>query len=99
MHIEDVQGYGSYARCYELTTPIFDGGLGYKIMRIVVHPKRELDDAEVIVFYANHLGLPAELSMKRRGESFTPLGCPHEAGQHYLDGCFVWALASNGYEI
>lgn len=99
LHIDDVPGYGGYARCYQVSPVIFDGGLGYGYVTIVVHPKRDHADADVFVFYADGRGRPAETSMKRRGGSFTPLHCPHESGQHYIDGCFVWALAANGYEI
>lgn len=100
LHLENVSGYGGYARTYEITPALFDAsGFAYKFLTIVVHPAREHTDAEVLVFYANRLGQPAETTLKRHAGSFTPTGDPHAAGQHYLDGCFVWALAANGYCI
>ncbi|WP_040829022.1 hypothetical protein [Nocardia jiangxiensis] len=98
LHLENVLGYGGYARCYEVTPPIFDNGFAFGFLTIVVHPEREHANAEVLVFHANRLGQPAETSLRRRAGSFTPLGDPH-AAQHHMDGCFTWALAACGYAI
>lgn len=96
LHIDNVPGYGSYARCYEVTPAIFDGGLGFKFVTIVVYSGPE---PQVNLVYANKGGLPAEPSMRKRPGSFIPVSDPHEDGQHHIDGCFTWALGSHGYQI
>jgi hypothetical protein len=99
LHIDDVGGYGSYARTYEVTPAIFDGGLGFKFVTVVVHPAREHAPAQVDLIYANKGGGPAEMSVRKRPGSFIPVSDPHEDGEHHVNGCFVWSLASHGYEI
>lgn len=99
LHKDEVPGYGSYARCYELSYPVFDGGLAFKYVTIVVHPGREKTSAEVSVIYANAHGMPAELTVRRRAGSFIPIHDPHESDQDYMNGCFVHALESIGYII
>ncbi|WP_063042099.1 MULTISPECIES: hypothetical protein [Nocardia] len=92
LHIDGVSGYGDYARCYELTPHIFDGGFSYKYLTIVVRA------GDVHVIRATSSGHPAGITVDRATGSFTPNGNPHDSEDH-LNGCFVWALAANGYQI
>lgn len=99
LHLDNVPGFGAYARCYEVAPAIFDGGLGFRFVTIVVRPGQEHAVAQVDLFYSDNNGMPAEFSMKKRPGSFVPVSDPHEDGQHHIDGCFIWALGSHGYEI
>lgn len=92
LHIDDVKGYGAYARCYALEPVLFDGPFGYGYLTIVVR------DSAVEVVRANGHGRPAELSVKKHTGSFIPEGNPHERDDH-REGCFTWALAMAGYEL
>jgi hypothetical protein len=101
LYKEDVGGFGDgvYARTYQLDPPIIEDGLGYQYATIAVYAAQKHHGAKVKVFYTTAFGTAARSSMREETGSFSPNGDPHQDGQHHLDGCFVWALAANDYEI
>lgn len=96
--IPKVRGYAGPARCYVLDPPVTYRGVEYKHVTIWLTPPKAHMEARVFVTPATETGAPAEGMIAEKAGSFTPAGNPFRRPDH-LEGCFAWALATNGYEL
>lgn len=98
LHIDNLGGWAGYTRTYKLDPPRYFDGRLVEYVSICIIPRAAHSDGEVIVVAATEQGVPLDGVVRRRAGSFVLEGNPDNPA--YIEGCFVWALASiGGYEI
>lgn len=100
VHIAELGGHAGQARCYRIDPPRkFGDDLEHEYVVVSVVAPTDWTDAEVTVLPSTETGASAYPTLRKRVGSFTPDGDP-SASEHYLEGCFAWALASlGGYTV
>jgi hypothetical protein len=98
LHIGDVGGFPSTARCYRLDPPARIAGGDHEFVTAWITAAARHQDAEINVIAAVETGASAHPSLQRRAGSYVLQENPETAEQ--IEGAFWLALLMlGGYEI